>query len=210
MQYKRLTPEEKWIVKGIPFLFLIGGLWHMLYEISGKSILVGLISAVNESVWEHSKMILVPVIGWWSIYYISKRKAYGIDRCKWFTGAMAALLCSLTLIPLLYYFYTGAFGIKLLAVDIILLFVSITVGQLLGLHLYRHAKGLPLPVPILVFGLLVAVFVTATFIPPHIPLFRDSTTGTYGIGLAELGKKSASYRQVRRVTGESVRIITKA
>jgi peptidoglycan/LPS O-acetylase OafA/YrhL len=181
MRHKNLTPEEKWIVKGIPVLFIIGGLWHMLYDLSGKSFTIGLIAAVNESVWEHSKMILLPVICWWSIYYIIKRKANGVDSKKWFTGAIASLLCALILIPMIYYFYTGVFGTELLAVDICILFFSIMIGQMLGLFIYRHAKGLPLYIPILVFGILVAVFVIATLLPPQIPLFRDGLTGSYGI-----------------------------
>ena len=86
MAYRKLIREERWIVKGTPFLFLVGGLWHMLYEFTGKSYLIGLIAAVNESIWEHSKMVLIPAICWWSIFYVIKGKSYGIDRNKWFTG----------------------------------------------------------------------------------------------------------------------------
>lgn len=182
MRYKTLLPSEKWIVKGIPGLFLIGTFMHFLYDLSGGNVIVGLISAVNESVWEHSKMVLLPVICWWSFYYIIKGKEHNIDKKKWFTSALIALLTALISIPLLYYFYTEAFGVELLAVDISILFLALLFGQLLAFHFYKYSKGINLYIPICIFILLILVFMIFTFYPPHIPFFRVNTTGQYGIG----------------------------
>lgn len=55
------SQAKKWILTGIPILFLTGSLLHFAYELSGKNILIALIAPVNESVWEHSKMVLWPV-----------------------------------------------------------------------------------------------------------------------------------------------------
>lgn len=182
MSYKTLLPSQKWIVKGIPSLFIIGTLMHFLYDLSGKNVIVGLIAAVNESIWEHSKMVLLPVICWWSFYYIIKSKKYNIDKNKWFTSALVAVLTALITIPLLYYFYTEAFGVEILAVDISILFFAVLFGQLLALHFYKYSKGINSYIPICIFILLILVFMICTFYPPHIPSFRDSTTGQYGIG----------------------------
>lgn len=87
MNYKALSNPEKWILKGIPILFIIGSLLHFMYDLSGNNFLVGLVTAVNESVWEHAKMVLLPVILWWSLYYLYNGKRYDIDRNQWYTGA---------------------------------------------------------------------------------------------------------------------------
>lgn len=174
MMYKTLIPSQKWIIKGIFSLFLIGTFMHFLYDLSGGNVIVGLIAAVNESLWEHSKMVLLPVICWWSFYYIIKGKEHNIDKNKWFTSALIALLTALITIPLLYYFYTEAFGVEILAVDISIL--------LLAFHFYKYSKGINLYIPICIFILLILVFMIFTFYPPHIPFFRDSITGQYGIG----------------------------
>jgi hypothetical protein len=181
MNYKKLSLPEKWIIKGIPILFLVGTMMHFLYDLSGGSAVVGSFAAVNESVWEHLKMVLLPVICWWTIYYAVSGKKNSINKNRWFTGALAALLTSLIAIPLLFYFYTGAFGVEILAVDIAILFIALLFGQLLGLHFYNYSKGISSYIPICIFIILVLLFIIFTFYPPHLPLFRDSMTGQYGI-----------------------------
>lgn len=181
MSYKTLPLPQKWIVKGIPILFLIGSFMHFLYDLTGGSAIIGAIAAVNESVWEHLKMVLLPVILWWTIYYIATGKKNYIDKNKWFTGALAALLTALITIPLLFYFYTEAFGVKSLIIDILLLFLAVLFGQLIGLHFYNSSKGVNSYISIGIFILLLLVFIIFTFYPPHLPIFKDSVTGGYGI-----------------------------
>lgn len=181
MKYKTLSLSQKWIVKGIPIIFLIGSFMHFLYDLCGQKVIVGLISAVNESVWEHSKMVLLPVICWWSFYYIIKGKKNNIDKNKWFTSAMISLLTALITIPMIYYFYTEAFGVEILAVDITILFIAILFGQLLAFHFYKYSKGINSYISICVFILLILIFMIFTFYPPQIPFFKDSATGNYGI-----------------------------
>lgn len=181
MNYKKLSPSEKWIIKGVPWLFIIGSFMHFLYDLSGKSTIIGLFSAVNESIWEHTKMVLLPVICWWTIYYLIIGKKDNINKDKWFAGALMALLTSIITIPLLYYFYTQAFGVQLLAVDISILFLALLFGQLVGLHFYRYSKGVNSKIVLGIFGVLIIIFMVWTFYPPNVPLFKDGPTGTYGI-----------------------------
>lgn len=179
--YKRLSNPGKFIIKSIPLLFIAGSLFHFLYELSGSSGIVALIAAVNESVWEHLKMVLLPVILFWSVYYVVKRKKYSIDKNKWFTSALASLLTALISMPMIYYFYTEAFGVELLAVDILILFLALLFGQLLGLHFYKHSKAIRWQTAVTILILIIALFMVFTYYPPKIPLFMDSTSGTYGI-----------------------------
>jgi len=41
---------------GIVFIVLVGSALHFTFELSGDNPLVGVFSAVNESVWEHLKL----------------------------------------------------------------------------------------------------------------------------------------------------------
>lgn len=175
------TGPEKWILKGIPILFIIGTVLHLTYDLLWKNPLVGLVSPVNESVWEHCKMVVWPIILWWSLYYIGPGQTQNIQADAWFTGALASLMTALLTIPLVFYFYTQAFGVELLWVDIALLFASLLFGQLMGLHVYRHGGGLSMMFVLVLFAAIVLAFMIFTFFPPRIPLFRDSSTGLYGI-----------------------------
>ena len=181
MARRALSSPGKWIVAGIPILFVIGAIMNFAYNLLGEKAVVGLFAPVNESVWEHSKMLLWPVILWWFLYYCLQHSKQPIHKDKWFTGALAALLIALIAMPMLYYFYTGAFGTELLWADILILFLSLLLGQLAGLHIYRHGKGIPARSAASVFIVLILMFMLFTFFPPQIPLFLDGPTGTYGI-----------------------------
>ena len=126
-------------------------------------------------------MVLLPTILWWAVYYFVSAKKYDIDKNKWFTGALASLLVALLTIPLLFYFYTGAFGVESLIVDILLLLVAFLFGQLIGLHFYKYSKGINTIISIIIFALITLIFILFTFYTPHLPIFRDGVTGNYGI-----------------------------
>lgn len=181
MRSAKLSSPQKWILWGIPIIFLIGSLVHFLYDFSGKNTFVGLIVSVNESVWEHMKMVLLPVILYWIFYYIFAHRKYDIDINKWFTGGLVSLITALISIPFLYYFYTGAFGVKVVIVDILILLIAVALGQLIGLHFYKHSKGINFYFILAVFVILIIVFMILTIYPPHIPLFYDEKAGGYGI-----------------------------
>ncbi len=181
MDSQTLFSPEKWILKGIPFIFGIGSLLHFCFDLSNRNLLIGLFTPVNQSVWEHLKMLPLPVIGWWALYYIVKGMTYGLDKDVWFTGALIALSTSLITIPLLYYFYTQAFGIKLMWMDILIFLFAVALGQSLALNCYRKGINIPAIWSIIIFIGIILVFVLFTFAPPKIPLFLDHTTGQYGI-----------------------------
>lgn len=181
MRYRDLSSPEKWILKGIPALFIIGTIMHSVYDLSKDNIIVGLFAAVNESIWEHLKMVLIPVILWWVLYYYFKGSKYSINKNKWFQSALIALITSLITIPMLYYFYTQAFGVELIVLDIVILLLAIIFGQSLGLHSYRHGKGVNSSIITIVFIVLIVMFMIFTFYPPQIPLFKDSISSSYGI-----------------------------
>ena len=173
--------EKQWIYIGIPVLFVAGAFMHYFYSLSRKNVLVGLIAPVNESVWEHLKLIFLPMILWWSVYYIIKGQELGIDKNRWFTAGLVSLVVSMIGIFFLYYFYVGAFGIESVIIDISILLVALFVGQMLSFHIYKHFEGIDVHFVILIVAMIFCVLVICTFNPPHIPLFKEKKTGVYGI-----------------------------
>jgi len=181
MKFKKSLTPEKWILIGIPCLFVLGSIFHFLYNLCCEIPIVGLIAPVNESVWEHIKMVVWPIIGWWTIYYLASHNKNVIDKNKWFTAALVSLATAIITIPFLFYFYTQAFGIQSLWIDIIILLLAVLFGQLMGLHVYKHSKGININDVILVFVGIIALFMLLTLCPPELPIFMDSLTGGYGI-----------------------------
>lgn len=167
------------ILLSIPVLFLTGSLFHFIYNLTGNNFAVGLFSPVNESVFEHTKMVVLPTILWWSICFLRHKKE--ISKNTWFFSALLSLCVSVISIPLLFYFYTQAFGIEILAIDILILFAAVTLGQLFGWHYYRYNQKTGFRQASLLMLLLLLLFAVLTITPPKIPLFQDPPTGTYGI-----------------------------
>ena len=180
-KYKDLSNPEKWIIKGIPAMIALGILMHYLYDITGKLKLVGAIAPINESIWEHIKLILLPTILWWTIYYFKKGSEYRINKNKWFGAALTALLMTLLLIPVMYYSYTGIFGVDYTVIDMLILVAALIIGQLRGLHYYRYGRGVSPTLALLIFISLLVLFAVTTFKTPELPIFRDPETGGYGI-----------------------------
>ena len=80
-----------------------------------------------------------------------------------------------------FYTYSSALGCELLWVDILDLFLSLAVGQLLGLHYYNYGTAVNINISLIILVSIVLLFIIFTFYPPHIPMFKDSITGKYGI-----------------------------
>ena len=46
----------------IIFTFVLGTLLHFTYQLSGENKIVEMFSAINESVWEHLKLVYFPML----------------------------------------------------------------------------------------------------------------------------------------------------
>jgi len=176
--FKNLKKEEKFILNGIPVLFILGALNHFIFKWSGSSAIIGCFSPVNECVWEHGKLGLIPIILWFGVYSLFKKE---ISKNAWFAAMTASIILEITIIPTLFYLYTGALGIESLFLDILIYLISITVGQIVAIYAYRRCSKFPTFVTITVSMLIVLMFIMYTFFPPKLPIFCDHNSNTYGI-----------------------------
>ena len=79
------------ILSGI-FVMILGTLLHFIYEWSGDNIFVASFSAVNESTWEHLKLLFFPMLLTTIIGYFYLRKNYPNFLCARLLGILTALL----------------------------------------------------------------------------------------------------------------------
>lgn len=172
---------ERWILLGIPGITLISLLFVAAQNFASEKFLIAISVPVNESIWEHMKLTLYPVTLWWVLYFSVRSDRNKIDAKKWFTSALISLIISLFGIPILYYTYTGSLGIYSEIINILILYIVITVAQLFGLYIYKRTHGWNITIPIFIFLISMICFTYFTFKPPHLPIFRDSVTGEYGV-----------------------------
>jgi hypothetical protein len=164
---------------GIVFIIIIGTVLHFTFEFSGDQPVVGVFSAVNESVWEHLKLGFWPALVWALIEYKYIEKSSN----NFLFAKTAGIYLILIIIPILFYSYTAILGESVLVIDILTFVVAVIVGQLVSYKLltYRKMPEILNRISLVTLVLLGVAFVLFTFYPPHLPLFRDPVTGEYGI-----------------------------
>lgn len=170
---------KRWQIFGFIFTGLSGVLLHFLYDQTDQSIIVAPFSAVNESIWEHMKLLFFPLFVFTLIEYKYISKNYENFWCAKLIGTTAGLI----LIPVLYYTYTGVFGVNADWINIVIFFIA--AGTAYYIENYILKSGINICrssfVSFAVLCLFAVIFIVATFVQPKIPLFQDMTTGNYGI-----------------------------
>lgn len=154
-----------------------GVLLHFAYDWSGGNRVVAAVAPANESVWEHLKLVVVPVT---VLGVLEMRWVVGWGRLWWAKLVEVVVACGF--IVAFFYTYTGAFGVhSIVAVDITSFFVAVALGQWASYRLIAsNGRFAPLWVSVSGMMLVIVSFGVLTFVPPHIPLFRETSTGVYG------------------------------
>lgn len=160
---------------GILFCFLVSVLMKQLYALTDGHLIGVLFGAVNNSVWEQTKTLLLPYLLWGLLELLSVQPSM-----KRLTAAktlslylLGGLLCGggLLLRP------CGA------AANTAFSLAAVTFCSLFSLWLYRsplYLKNLFAPCVLLLF-LFVSLYFSFTPFPPQLALFRDDETGMFGI-----------------------------
>ena len=74
------------------FTFIIGTLLHFTYKLSGDNQFVAIFSAINESVWEHLKLVFFPVLLTTIIGYFYLGKKIPNFLCSKVIGIIVSML----------------------------------------------------------------------------------------------------------------------
>lgn len=169
----------KYTIIGFIFVSILGSLAHFFYEWSGYNFIVGLFSAVNESTWEHLKLLFFPYLIWAVIEYFILDKSKSVFPSK-AIGAIAGMAT----IVIFFYSYTGIVGKSIDFLNILSFFIGVAVSFAVDYQLIKKQKfdsnagfatGIAVLLSLCVFFILFTVF------PIKIPLFKDPVTSTYGI-----------------------------
>jgi len=166
-----------WEIGSALFVILIGSMFHFIFAWSGYNSIVGAFSAVNESIWEHTKLAFFPILIFSLVQYPFVKKKF----TNYFALKLKELMLAVVLIIVIFYTYSGILGQHYLTLDILDFVVSVILAKILAyVHLFNRTKGSQI-LPIILIIVLGIFFFYATFCPPKIPLFKDTPTGNFGI-----------------------------
>ena len=167
-----------WQLMGFAVTSLAGTLLHFLYDWLGEAMWVAPFSSVNESTWEHMKLLFWPMF----IYAIAESFFFRSREDFWCVK-LRGILLGITLIPAIFYTYNGVIGKSPDWINIAIFFVCAAVVYLYETRALNKGDTL-CAYPRLAIAIISAIalaFLIFTFIPPRLGIFRDPTTGSYGI-----------------------------
>ncbi|MEM2687710.1 MAG: DUF6512 family protein [Thermoproteota archaeon] len=176
---------------GAVFIILLGGMLHFAFEISGRNPVVGVFSAVNESVWEHLKLAYWPALVYMVIEYRRLKKASS------FLTAKAIGICLMPIIIVSSFYAYNMFIEENLLTDILIFIAAVVTGQLASYRLMTR-KNLSAYGRISLITLVstAIVFTVFTFYPPKLEVFRDPVSGNSGSqGFSKPGSAEVSCKK---------------
>ena len=171
---------KKYHIIGFIFTVIIGSLLHFTYEFSNKNIVVGYFSAINESTWEHLKLLITPIV----VFSIIEYFIYGKELDNFIIVKAFSKLLGMVTIVASFYTYTGIIGNNYLVLDIGTFILGVFIAyyfsykmlqtQLLYSEKYNY-------IGFLIIFIIVFLMIYFTVNPPRINLFLDPVTNSYGI-----------------------------
>jgi hypothetical protein len=172
----------RWEMWGILFIVLLGSFLHFTFELSGSWKPLGIISAVNESVWEHLKLPFWPALLFTLIEYCAFRRLKYVRSTFWLAKALGAYFMPVVIV-VIFYSYTSFVEESLLPVDIATFVVAVIAGQFFSYYLLRFLNVPPSFKWIGLFMFLIGIilFAVFTFASPHLGIFQDPVGGGFGI-----------------------------
>ena len=159
-----------WSLVGFATTSLGGTLLHFLYDWTGGAPWVAPFSGVNESTWEHMKLLFWPMF----IFAVMQSLFFG-GRVDFWCVKLRAILLGLGLIPILFYTYNGVIGKSPDWINIAIFFISA------GIAYFYETKLLNSPnteckspkLAFIMLCLIAVLFVLFTFVTPKIDIFKD-------------------------------------
>ncbi len=173
-----------WELVGFGFVTVFGSLLHFVYQWSGNNRVVGLFAPINESTWEHLKLLIFPMV----LFSIAEYLAIGKNYPNFIPAKALGMLLGMLAIVAIFYTYTGILGEHYLWADILTFILGVAAAYA---YSWKIINKQPIGTSAQAIGLLIVLILILSFAvfslyPPHIPVFLDPVTGRYGTAAKSL------------------------
>uniref|UniRef100_UPI004055A06F DUF6512 family protein n=1 Tax=Acetatifactor sp. TaxID=1872090 RepID=UPI004055A06F len=163
---------KRYTIIGIIFVLIVGTISHFVYDWSGQNIIIGFFFPINESTWEHMKLVFFPMLLY--TFTISKNRN---DSSPCITSSFPlGTLVGTFMIPILFYTYSGILGYNLLVLDLLTFALSVLIAFTVAYNAAISCRFEPYEkiLKFVVFTITICFFVF-TYFPPDIALFENPT-----------------------------------
>ena len=155
---------------GFIFILVLGTLFHFMFDWIEHKPIGSYLFAINESTWEHMKLVVFPSILWLLICLLTT------SNLNYLTASLISLIIMLLFIPLFFHGYR-LFLKDIVFLDILDFIIAILLGQI-GAH---NTLKLDIPNYINIISLILIVLISISFIyhtikPGKNQIFKDPIT----------------------------------
>ncbi len=159
--------DVKKLIVSYIFVTILGVLLHFAYEWSGENYFVGLFSAVNESTWEHLKLIFFPMLllTIWDLMHTSK------DDSDFLPARIIGILASMAFTVITFYTYIGVIGQNIDFINIAIYFLAVAFGFYIEKRIYGKTGSLTNTISFYILLIFTILFFVLTYSAPDIGLF---------------------------------------
>ncbi len=167
-----------WQFAGFAITAFLGTLSHFLFDWT-NSLILAPFTAVNESTWEHMKILFFPMFAFaiFESFFIKK------DVSNFWCVKLKGILLGLIVIPVLFYTFNGVFGKTPDWINISIFYIAAAITYIYETRTFNKKDSSPLAqaASFIVLCIIALAFVLFTFATPEIPIFKDPTTNRYGL-----------------------------
>lgn len=149
------------------FVVLFGVFLHYAYELSGENPIVGLFSPINESVWEHLKLLFFPMLALtlWDLFTRNR------NNLNFLPARTIGILSGLAFIVIFYYTITGIIGIDIAWINIVIYLLAVAYAFWLERKICSRCRNLSITWAIIVLIIFIILFIVFTIAPPPLGIF---------------------------------------
>lgn len=178
---KKDNEIKKFHIYSFIFVSILGTLSHFLFQFSNNNFIIGAFVPVNESVWEHLKLIFFPMIISSAIGYFTLKNKPDNYICSRVKG----ILIAMCFIVVFFYTYSGIIGKSIAIIDILSFYVGVFLGEYISYQNIIIQKECNKKKAMYIVIILFICFVLFTYFPLKLGIFEDPVTSSYGIVLEE-------------------------
>lgn len=175
---------------GFFFVSFAGTLLHFAYDFFDSNFIVGIFAPINESTFEHLKLLLYPMLFYAVFeYYLLKKNDFPC-LCQFVCAKTAGIITGLLSIIVLFYTYQGVLGHNADFVNILIFFLAVLGGFLVSYYFTTHTiifsffhnqnaqkekQNNHCFLCLSILTIIVILFIIFTISPPDIGLFHEPT-----------------------------------
>lgn len=149
---------------------IMGTVSHFVYEWTGKPYLIGLFFPVNESTWEHLKLLFFPGILYFVVLYFTLKA-----KPENYAPATAiSLFAGMLSIVIMFYTYQGVLGRNIDFLNILIYFLGVIVTIYIMQRILKtqsFSSGISNIISILFLFVMAILFILFSFNPPSLGIF---------------------------------------